>query len=471
MTCATCGETLVETARFCPHCGAKQPEVEDPAKVAEYQRALAALGHRAEAWALAELQALRAELGIRPATHDRLLAQLAAPDAPPIGVDIDAEVLRHLRAGEQALLRFRVTNQAPSPLVDVRLTVRSSSVPEPAETSLSEAFGPGEARVVSVLLPLPTAGHHEFTGAVEIQPLRGGPSTWRLAPTHVRVGAAAALQQSIHIDARSQKVGIFENIGGSTESGLVGRASWKPISLQREEAPSTLLAPPPLEPVTSHGSLTERIHAAEPGAVVDVEGTHTGPLVLRRPITLRGAPGATLEIERGAALIIQADARIEGFTIRSTAPPGGYAPDGIEVQTGRVILSQVQLHMHTEGVLTPGRGVAVTGPAHLEVEGGEVTGCGVGLAVDVGWGGFAANRARGARVSARQLRLADNGVAAAVAGPDRELHLAHCTFAGNRDGSVRALDGAYASVQHCDVSANELWADDPSTIEKRGNPS
>ena len=167
-----------------------------------------------------------------------------------------------------------------------------------------------------------------------------------------------------------------------------------------------------------------------------------------------------VEVVRGAALTLHGDVVVRSLSIRGAAPKGTYAPDGIAVQSGRVLIDGCDITVDRPGNLTPGRGIAVIGPAQVEVQGGQIHNCGVGIAVDVGWGGFGAGQARGARVGVHGVTLRANGLGAAVAGAGRELHLARCTFSPNRDGdpdrdaphlegAVRALDDAVLTVEAC----------------------
>jgi len=143
MDCAECGASLPAEARFCAVCGARQPD-EEPLAVAEYQEALRELGPIDEAWARDELRALRGELRIREATHDRLLAELTRP-ALPVSAWVDAATMRDFRVGEQCLVRVRVVNEGRRALKRVVLRWRTSAT-EGEQEALAGCSGPAGTR-------------------------------------------------------------------------------------------------------------------------------------------------------------------------------------------------------------------------------------------------------------------------------------------------------------------------------------
>lgn len=293
VTCTSCEARLADGARFCPSCGARQPE-EDPGAVLQYREALRALGGRREAWAEEELATLRRELQIRPATHARLVAELApvAPRDLPVSVWIDAASLTQLRAGEQGLLRVRVVNESGRALRRASLRCRTTGIE--VEACTRDLLGPGEEEVLALLMRPTVAGHHPLTGTIEVTPLRGEAQVLAIEDIAFRVATATALQQSIHIDARSQRVGIFENIGASEKGGLVGAADWRPIAL-RVVTVAPVAAVAALPPIGRRGPgvvvatghvLTVALDGVE-GALVDLDDPE-----------LRGrlAPGDRLQV-------------------------------------------------------------------------------------------------------------------------------------------------------------------------------
>lgn len=289
MVCVGCGAALPDESRFCPECGARQPD-ELPAAVAEYEVAFAALAGRSEPWAEAELAALRAELRIRPSTHQRLIAARAPRSESPVTVSVDARSIADFRASEQCLLRIRVVNDGTRALGDVALHLTTTASDGVVEDRAGRALGPGDEVVLSALFRAAVAGHHHATVRIVTAPLRGAPQHWAAPPLPFLVGAAQALQSQIHIDARSQRVGIFENIGGPAKGGLVANADWRRLELVGASAPvaetvAVTDAPPKagVAVVVSVGDVL----------LVEVDG-HRGPLVDGQDVPL--ATGDRLQV-------------------------------------------------------------------------------------------------------------------------------------------------------------------------------
>jgi len=421
--------------------------------------------------------------------------------------------------------------------------------------------------VLGLLLRPRLAGHHQLGATLTVAGLRGPERSFAVAEVSFRVAGQGALQQSIHIDARSQRVGIFENIGSQPTGGLVDEGRWRRVELVpvdesdpepdaeplreglrapgvvtavgevievevegrrgllvevEDPALRAVLAPgdrlqvtvigtdargqallstrppagrepdagrtagasvtrstdpgsgggrPPAASVTEVvADLAEALRTAPPGARLVVRGRHRGPLTISQPVELRGEE-AILEAERGPVLLVQADAVLRGLVVRGTARPGAYAADAVEVRSGRVSLHECDLRSDASGNLTPGRAVAVTGPATVELRGCRIHHSGVGVAVDVSWGGFATTTARGARVGLQDCRIVDNALGVAVAGAGREVRAVGCTFSGNADAAVRALPGATAVVEDSEVDRASLIADPGATLDARGNRS
>ncbi|MEZ4238237.1 MAG: hypothetical protein R3F59_19220 [Myxococcota bacterium] len=273
MHCAACNAAIPDTGRFCPACGAAIP-VEDPVSVADYRDAVAKLGRRPEAWARAELEALRTELGVRQQTHDRLMAELAPSEAAaPIGVWLDAGPIAQFRAGEQCVLRVRVQNRTARAIAGLALEVAVSAAEAPLAVRGGDAVGPGDEEVLSVWFRPSVAGHHRVEAVVEVAPMRGAPTRWATEAVPFVIGAAAALQQHIQIDARTQRVGVFENIGAASKGGLMDGADWRPLQVRAAVA---AVAAPLREDATIEG-IAVVVAPGDP-PVVQVDGVR-GTLV------------------------------------------------------------------------------------------------------------------------------------------------------------------------------------------------
>jgi RNA polymerase subunit RPABC4/transcription elongation factor Spt4 len=297
VTCVKCTDTIPDDAKFCPLCGERQPE-EDPGAVAEYQTALESLADRTEAWAMAELETLRRELRVRESTHQRLMAERRAGPAQqaPVSMWVDAKPFQEFRAGEQCLLRLRVINDTGRPLASVELALDVTAATAPLVSRTDRALGPAEEHVFSMLFRPGVAGHHHASGQVVLRPLRGAEQRWQLSQIPFLVGAAAALQQQIHIDARAQRVGVFENIGVASRGGLLDETDWRLVDLRPaiEGAPVAVAAPKGLAPGHS-GTARVVLH----GDVVDVElEGHRGSLVDWHDPALRMVvrPGDKLQV-------------------------------------------------------------------------------------------------------------------------------------------------------------------------------
>lgn len=529
MTC-TCGANLPDEARFCPSCGARQPE-ETADAVRQYAEALVALGGRTEAWALDELAALRAELHIRAATHDRLLAERApASQKCPLTLWVDISTLATLRAAEPGVLRLRVVNEGARALRAVVLDGRSDAG---ALEARCDVLGPGESAVLSARIHPAVAGHHAATLTLTATPLRGEAELYA-ADVEFRVAGSGALQQSIHIDARNQRVGLFENIGASDRGGLVGGGDWRELPLRAGRAavaervlPAvgtralvTIVAKDPLTaeldgvrgalvevdptllgvlgpgdklPATVIGhdgrgglllstrdapkvsaqavvrvgpgdALADALAAAPAGARVEISGVHRGSFVVDRRLELAG--DGVLEGLRAPVLRVTADLVLRGLTVRGVAGPGAYAADAVEVAAGRVVIERCTLSSDGDRNLTPGRALAITGPAEVELRDSVVRRSGVGVAVDVSWSGFATTLAQGATVRVYGTTFEDVGTGFAIAGAGRALHAARNTCV-RVDVGARVINGASATFE--DNTMPGIEADPGTQVVSRGN--
>jgi len=236
-TCVECQAELRDGAAFCGACGARQPAtVETPEAVARYREVLArfvADGALDDA-EQAQLDALRARLGVSLATHAALCGQLE-PDAPPppsLRLAIDTVTLRDLAVGARGLIRLQLTNDGPLALERAALTVRlaGEQVPAPAVVTVF----PGRPVVVAVAVTPARAGFHELTGELEVVDLMGEHGRFRFADVHLRVAAAGGVQV-VNIDQSSARVvdNSRSTFGAAPAGGLVGPddADWQPVAL------------------------------------------------------------------------------------------------------------------------------------------------------------------------------------------------------------------------------------------------
>ena len=241
MQCTRCEASLSPLERFCGQCGEPcQAPSESPGAQASYREAMATFlsDGALPDWAEQELSVLRGELGIHPATHQRLLAELqprpAAP--PPVSLHLDAASMRHFTAGAQCLLRLRVCNEGQRALKAVRLECASSALAQPAERS-SKALGPGLSDELSITLQPSLAGQHQLHVLLTTIDMRGEEISLRSSAASFAVARGDAGPSTVvtQIDASSMRVGTFDNlrIGASPEpaGGLLAEHEWRPLSL------------------------------------------------------------------------------------------------------------------------------------------------------------------------------------------------------------------------------------------------
>jgi predicted RNA-binding protein with RPS1 domain len=478
--------------------------------------------------------------------------------------------MRDFRVGQQCLLRLRVRNAGERALRSVRVSLGSSTTTE-VEAVSTRMLGPGRDEEIRVMLRPRLGGHHTLKGVVETVPLRGEGQTLGFDSVAFRVVVASAANQVFNIDARSQRVGVFENIGARDEGGLVGDADWHSVPLrpidevQRErvfqapvEAPQqarigelytgrvvdaqpagvmvevlpgcvgwlprteieaaiahavgtgdtvlvrsigvdregrvllsqkqveTEAAPPALSQakatlvvvdasgggdVRTLAEATQR--AGSQARIVVRAGTYAGPVEFRGTITLVGEPGVVITSEQGAVLRAVGDElTVQRVTLQGIAPKLRYAPDGVEVRSGKVVLEDCEIAT-TAGNLTPGRGVAVRGPGcRVVLERCTFRDNGAGVALDTSWAGFFGDEAAGASVRANACRFENNRTAAAVAGAGRELELTRCQIRNN-DLGVHAQASARATVEACALSGNgqDTRVEGEASLMEQGNHS
>lgn len=191
-----------------------------------------------EDWAVLELEALRGELGIHPATHERLLTELsplpAAP--PPVTLELDAATMRHFTVGAQGLLRLRVRNEGRRALKAVRLECASTALAAPVERR-SRALGPGLDEEITITLQPALAGQHPLHVLVTVIDMRDEEITARSSAVSFAVARGDGGPSTVvtTIDASSMRVGTFDNLrigaGGEPAGGLLSEHEWRPLSL------------------------------------------------------------------------------------------------------------------------------------------------------------------------------------------------------------------------------------------------
>ena len=103
------------------------------------------------------------------------------------------------------------------------------------------------------------------------------------------------------------------------------------------------------------GGLAEALAGATPGEVlVLAPGLHEGPVLLDRPLTLRGEPGATIDGGgTGSVIVISApDVTVRGLTVQGSGSDGSAIDSGIRVLEGaeRALIEDNRLIGNLHGV-------------------------------------------------------------------------------------------------------------------------
>ncbi len=513
MNCSQCDAALPNEARFCVACGA-QVAAEDAGAVGEYRGILERFlaDGALQDWQLSELEMLRADLEVSLEAHQRLLSELiGAETAVGVELAIDAATIRDYRAGQQCLLRLRVRNRGAR-AVTVRVRIGSSASAEQHSAS-SRTLGPGHQDELRIMLTPQQAGHHAMEGEVEVVSLRGQSQLLGFEGFAFRVAARPG-QQVFNIDASSQRVGVWENLGVHEQGGLMPEAKWHEVPLRPLDAPgrkALALAseekvqametqkteealehthPPAdrlpegrvLVVVDPSGagdarSLSEAVQQAGLRArIVLRAGVYEGPVELRGDIEIVGEPGVVVQAEHGAILrAVGERLELRNLVLQGTAPKMRDAPDGLEVRSGQVLLEDCEIAT-TDGNPMPGRGVAVRGIAQVQLERCTLRNNGVGIAVDTSSTGFFADEAGEPHpffpcmAELSNCRLVNNRTGAAVGGVGRELVLTRCEIRNNNLG-VYALERGRALVKDCALTGNarDLRSESDAVLDEQGN--
>jgi len=229
-----------------------------------------------EDWSAQELEVLRGELGILPATHERLLAELSPRPAapPPVTLDLDAASMRHFTAGAQCLLRLRVRNEGRRALKAVRLECACTALAAPVERK-SRALGPGLSDELTITLQPALAGQHQLHAFLTVIDMRDEEVTLRSSAASFAVARGDAGPSTVvtQIDASSMRVGTFDNLrigaGAEPAGGLLSEHDWRPLSLavvgaaaaatlRRAWGLGPLVRPPAVRPAQGKGSAAAR---------------------------------------------------------------------------------------------------------------------------------------------------------------------------------------------------------------------
>ena len=126
--------------------------------------------------------------------------------------------------------------------------------------------------------------------------------------------------------------GLYANRFARARQGLTVRATPAAAMI------AAVLLSPVAAAEAQPGALQARLDAATPGTTVRIEsGVHQGPIVIRGPLTVIGAPGAVIDGQQaGSVVTIQGDGvTFRGFTVRNSGRQVTEEAAGIKVTGNR----------------------------------------------------------------------------------------------------------------------------------------
>ncbi len=212
IVCSLCQASLTEADAACSRCGG-EPEVHsdrpEVARYAELLRDFAADGPL-DAGELADLEAVRLELGIPLATHEALLAKAQSARALlPLQLAIDEVALEHLTAGQQGAVRVLVSNAGERALrnVVVRFAVRPTGAAGECNVRTLRHSSP---EVVSGVVRLGEPGQYLLELVASAEDLLG--------------------RETQHFRAETQAFRLRSASQGTP--GLLPAPSWRPVPLR-----------------------------------------------------------------------------------------------------------------------------------------------------------------------------------------------------------------------------------------------
>ena len=253
------------------------PSTETPESVALYARRVeeACADGKLEDWELDQLEKLRAKLGIRHATHDRLLAQhrLTTTSGFLLALAVEEKSIQEFQAGQRGVVRWRIVN----PLTDAvyRLVVyHGIDGKSGVDTHRMGSLKPGGSDDFALSQQLDEAGQFQLNALIACESDIGEQHHFYAEAVTFRVATAAATgPQVVHmnIDMSSAKVAQLNDVGlGSatnrTEAtgGLMSGAKWRELKLTSTSPPDFATRLQRLEsgPPTRTSSMAGRVSGA-----------------------------------------------------------------------------------------------------------------------------------------------------------------------------------------------------------------
>lgn len=241
----TKGHPVAPNETFCGDCGspvtpAASAVLETPENIATYRDALAAFWSDGvlEDWEREELEAMRADLGIRSETRERLLAQVRPAVAPaPVSLHVDKSAIEQFTTGARCVVRFRVLNEGQRALKHATLLTATSAT-RAVQQAQSRVLGPGRDDVVTLAFVPEVSGHHELSGCLVVSDMKGVNSHFVLRTTTFMVAQTSSGNTTsvVSIDAGNMRVGDFSGLAAaagpsSKGGGLVEGGEWRKIEL------------------------------------------------------------------------------------------------------------------------------------------------------------------------------------------------------------------------------------------------
>jgi hypothetical protein len=192
MICMKCGTMLNPIERWCRECGAAQDfkDEEAPENVAEYRRMLQELmqGGSLADWQQVELQRLRRRMGVREATHQRLMAEISQEQSIPIEAFVDANPLAALKIGLPAIARLRLIN-IDEPTIFVQAAYAVSTGRGMQMTAAAQPLEEMEGTQLELDFTPEEYGHHHLEIVISIAENEAGPyRQLMLTPVRIQVG-------------------------------------------------------------------------------------------------------------------------------------------------------------------------------------------------------------------------------------------------------------------------------------------
>ncbi len=214
--------------RYCEKCGVPREVVETAASVAQYEEAVRMFASDGvlEDFETEELERLRGELGITPATHAALMAKYQpVKEQLPITLELDESTLTGFMAGAQGVVRARVQNGGQRPFKNVLARHAVSGERDVREHAV-RLLGPGRYDVFAMVVQLERGGQYLLETVLSVQDMLGKAQYYRADPHPFRVGEPSRggpQSVSVNVDASAMRVSADSLVSlGAVPTGASG---------------------------------------------------------------------------------------------------------------------------------------------------------------------------------------------------------------------------------------------------------